>query len=311
MVLHRGDDSTTVEGLARSRHMTRQDILNEKRLRSTDMLPAIESDISQSGGLTRQPNPLREENRRLRRELELMQHRLAQHQQAEAQLEQDIENIHRAHQLEIEQYQNSMRELMEELNQKQDALQELDRKYQELSHSFQDELEVETRKMLSEAAQTIKLSPGYTPPILHGVMQTLEQQLQQTDEQRIAELQALMRQMQRKNEQLAQELAREREAISQERQQLLVQRQNIREQSKKRQQYVEASLRARFALMVASITTALLILCVLIQLTLIDSFKIPLTLGLFMPIIIGAVLAVVLSRTGTKPSQPQKKPRPR
>lgn len=309
MVSRRSEDSTPVEGLIRiSRHTTRQDILHEKRLRSTDVLPAIESDISQSGGNARQSNPLREENRRLRRELELTQHRLAQHQEAEEKLERDIETIHRGHQLEIEEHQNSIREMMEELNQKQDALQELNRKYEELSLSLHERVEDETKKILSEAAQTIKLSPGYTPPILHGVMQTLELQLQQTEEQRIAELTTLMRQTQRKNEQLEQELVREREVISQERQKLLAEQQHIREQSKKRQQYIAASLRARFALMVAMISTALLVVCVLIQLTLINYFKIPQTWALFTPIIICAVLAFMLSRAGSKPGQSQSKP---
>jgi DNA repair exonuclease SbcCD ATPase subunit len=311
MTSQQNHDYTPAEGLVRiSRHLSRQDILNEKRQRHTDILPAVESDGTQSGGIARQLNPLRDENRRLRRELEILQQRLAQQREIEDRFEHEIETIHHGHRLEIEEYQNSLRELMEELNQKQDTLQELNQRYQELEHSFHTSIEEETRKLLAEAAQTMEQSPGYTPPLLQGVMATLEHQLKGTEEHNIGEVTALMRQMQRKNDLLEKELARERESIEQERQQLLVQQLNIREQGKVRQQYVAAKLSARFTAYVAIVSTTLLAICVFAQLILIQYFKIPQYWALFSPIFLCALLALVLARTGSKPDQKKTGKRP-
>lgn len=318
MVSRNGDDYTPAEGFVRtSHHLSRQDILNEKRLRNTDMLPSIESDAALGANTARTVQQLREENRRLHRELEILQRRMAHQRETELRHEQEIETLHHGHQLEIEQYQKNLREMMDELNQKRDALQEIEQKFQELYHSFHTSVEVETRKMLSEAAQTMVLSPGHTPPILQDVMKTLELQMKQTEDQHVAGIMALMRQTQRKNEMLEQELARERESIALERQQLLAQQNNIRAQGIARQKYIEASLRARFTGMVAIVSTALLVICVFVQAILFDYFKLPLYWSLLSPIFICALLAFALSRAGYrlgqnqgKPAQPQEKKKP-
>ncbi|HEV2583798.1 MAG TPA: hypothetical protein VGT44_23285 [Ktedonobacteraceae bacterium] len=304
MTLHRDQDYTPLEGSVRSsRHVSRQDILNEKRQRNTDLLPIIESDTTQNGGNARQPNLLRDENRRLRRELEFLQHRLAQQRENEDRFGQEIETIHTGHRLEIEQYQNSLRDLMEELNQKQDALQALDQANQELKYAYHESVERETGKILAEAAQMMEQSPGYTPPVLQGVMTTLEHQLKRTEEHHLAEVMALMRQTQRKNDLLEQELARERESIAQERQKLLVEQTNIREQGKLRQKYVAARLSARFTAFVAVVSTTLVAICVFVQLILVQYFKIPLYWALFSPIFLCFLLALAFARTGSRPDQ--------
>ena len=304
MAPQNSDDYTPAEGLVRySRHLSRQDILNEKRLRNTDILPSIESDGAQNPGMARQALQLRDENRRLRKELEILQHRMAQQRDAEMRLEHEIDTIHHGHQLEIEQYQNNLREMMEELNQKRDALQELERRYQELYHSFNEAVEEEARKMVAEASQTMKLSPSHTPSILHDVVQTLEFQVKQAEDQHVAEIMALMRQTQRKNDQLEQELARERESIAMERQQLAARQNNLREQSIKRQKYIEDSLHARYSFLIAAVSTGILMACVFLQALMFDYLKFPLYWSLITPIFLCALIAFGLARAGTRPVQ--------
>ncbi len=318
MALRHDDDYTPVEDIVRtSRHLSRQDILNEKRLRNTDLLPAIEADAQQSVGNSRQFSQSRDENRRLRKEIELLQRRLAQRREDDMRLEQEIETIHRGYQLEIEQYQNSLRQVMEELNEKRDMLQESERRYQELYHSFHVEVEEETRKLLAETAKTMKLSPGHTPPILQELMQALESQVKQTGDQRLAEVMTLMRQVQRKNEQIEQEQAGERESIARERHLLLLQQKNIREQSIERQKYIDASLRTRYTGLLAILLPAVLVAAVFVQVILINVFQIPQTWALISPILLFALVAYGLSRANIrfgkargKPVQLQEKKKP-
>ena len=309
MVLRHDDDYTPVEDIVRtSRHLSRQDILNEKRMRNTDLMPAIEADAPQSSTNSRQFNQSRDENRRLRKEIELLQRRLAQQRETDTRLEQQIETIHRGHQLEIEQYQNSLRQVMEELNEKRDMLQESEQRYQELYHSFHVAVEEETRKLLAETAKTIKLSPGHTPPILQELMQALESQVRQTGDQRLAEVMTLMRQVQRKNEQIEQELAGERESIARERQQLLVLQKNIREQSIERQKFIDASLRTRYTGLLAILLPAVLVVAVFVQVILINVFQIPQNWALISPILLCVLAAYILSRLNVRPGKSKGKP---
>src|SRR6266700_3162078 len=109
MSSHDENGYTSTGAIARhSRRLSRQDILNEKRHRTTDVLPTIASDAPDGKLGTRQMTQLRDENRRLRRELEELQRRVVQHREAEAQLEKEIETVHTGHQLEIEQYQSHL-----------------------------------------------------------------------------------------------------------------------------------------------------------------------------------------------------------
>jgi len=296
MALHHDDDYTPVEDIVRSsRHLSRQDILKEKRLRNTDLLPSIQADVQQSAGNSRPFTQSRDENRRLRKEIEQLQRRLAQHKEDDMRLEQEIETIHRGYQLEIEQYQNSLRQVMEDLNEKRDMLQGSEQRYQELYHSFHVAVEEETRKLLAETAKTMKLSPDHTPPILQELMQALESKVRLTGDQRLAEVMMLMRQVQRKNEQIERELAGERESIARERQQLLVQQKNIREQSIERQKYIDASLRTRYTGLLAILIPSALVAAVFVQVILINVFQIPQTWALISPILLFALIASGLS----------------
>lgn len=292
-----------------ARHLKRQATLNEKRHRITDVLPAIPGDAANGQSGLRQLALVRDENRRLYQEIEALQSRLAQYSGAESQFEQDIENIHQAHQLEIEQYQSHLREMMDELNQKQQAYQEMEQRYHELYQSFQDAVEEEAGKLVSEAAQTMVLSPEHTPPLLHDVVKTLEFQVKQTEDQHVAELIALMRQAQRKNEQLERELAQERENLFNEKQKVFDEQKRLSEQDKLRKKAMEEYLRTSFAMKVASLTSAFLLLYGILVLGLTRATALGIYWSTVLPLIICAVLAFFVTRMTThsryfKPTAP-------
>lgn len=282
-----------------ARHLKRQVTLNEKRHRITDVLPAIPGDTSNGKLSARQLSQLRDENRRLYHEIEALQTRIAQYSEVEAQFEQDIENIHHAHQLEIEQYQSHLREMMDELNQKQQAYQEMEQRYQDLYHSFQDAVEEEAGKLVSEAAQTMVLSPEHTPPLLHDVVKTLEFQVKQTEDQHVAELMAFLRQAQRKNEHLERELAQERENLFNEKQKVFEEQKRMQEQGELRKKSIEAYLRTRFAMKVASLTSAFLLLYGISVLGLAKTTTFGIYWSTFLPLIVCAVLAFFVTRMTT------------
>jgi len=313
MSTHDGNGNISKESYERNaRHLSRQVILSEKRNRTTDVLPIIPGDPSASKASARQITHLRDENRRLHFEVEELQSRVVQYMEAEAQFEQEIDTIHNAHQMEIEQYQSHLREMMDELNQKQQTLQEMEQRYQELYHSFQDAVEEEAGKMVTEAAQTMVLSPEHTPPILHDVVKTLEFQVKQTEDQHVAELMALMRQAQRKNDMLEQELARERENLVNERQKVYDELNRLRGQDRLRKEMIASDLRTRFAGTVTWLTSAFLLVYAICALGLYTAFKLSIYWSVFLPIAICAALAFIIARIAShtsyfRPPNPKKK----
>lgn len=291
------------------RRITRQEILNEKRLRNTDMLPDVLGEPSAGKIRGRHAAQLREENRRLRKELEELQRRVQQHRAAELQLEKTTADIHKGHQQEIEQYQAHLRELMDELNQKQQAYQALEQRFQNLYHSFHEAVEEEASKMVAEASQTLVLSPEHAPAILHDVVKTLEFKVKQTEDQRIAEIMALMRQVQHKARLLEEELADERRKLDAERENLRKLQNSIRENAQMRYKAISSLLRARFVVAVTLLTTALLLALPPLQLVFL-SFNWPEKLALFSPIPLCMVLAFIVARFSSRikyrsPSKPK------
>ena len=155
-----------------------RDILNERRQsklqqRQTDLLPAINGDASSGKLAMRQVVQLREENRRLRAEL--------------AEYERDIEAIHNSHKQETEQYQSHMLEVMEERNRVQEAHLQLERRYQELYHSFQVAVEEEAQNMVTKATQTLELHPDERPDTKNDIMKTVELHIKEVEERHSAE----------------------------------------------------------------------------------------------------------------------------
>ena len=281
-----------------ARAASRREIINEKRYRNTDMLPKINGEMPYSKTSVRQVAQLREENKRLRWELDERHHLIYQYRQRQAHLEQEIDAIHRDHQNDIEQYEIHLREAIDECNQLNEANQELEKRYQELDQSFHETVNAEASKMVEEAAHTLVLSPEHTPPLLRDVATTLEFRVKQTEDLHVAELLSLMRQAQRKAELLEQELANEREKISSERQNLLVQQAKISEQAKYRFDTMQKHLRARWTLILTLMAAALLVLVPIFQLVFI-SLKVPLYISIFAPVLICIGAAFLFARSYT------------
>src|SRR6266566_3111031 len=188
------DYNTSASSIDRSARIAyRREIINEKRQRHTDMLPKINGEISNGKTTSRQIAQLREENKRFRWKIDEQQHLIYQYRQTQAQLEHEIH----------------LREAIEERNQLEATNQDLKRRYQELDHSFHETVSVEAQKMVTEAANTIILTPEHTPPLLHDVAKTVELHMKQTEDQHVAELLSLIRQAQYKADLLEQELANE------------------------------------------------------------------------------------------------------
>lgn len=288
-------DTTTGPYERSARTATRREIINEKRQRQTDILPRITSESPSGGKLAaRQVAHLREENKRLRWDLEDMERLLAEYKQAIKQLERENASIRHSHQLEIEQYQDQLRDMMEEHKQMQDANSQMERRYQELYHSFHEKVEEEATSLVSEAARTLVLSPDHTPPLLHDVVKTLEFQVKQTEDQHVAEILILMRQAQHKAQLLEQEIANERASIYQERQHLIKLQNSVREQALLRYKVLDQQLKSRWVAGLTLIATIVLIVLPILQLTF-HALGLPLLLYLFLPVALCIALAYYLA----------------
>jgi hypothetical protein len=281
-----------------SRVANRREIINEKRQRHTDMLPKIKGEMSNSKTTSRQIAQLREENKRFRWKIDEQQHLIYQYRQTQAQLEREIDNLHRNKQNEIEQYEIHLREAIEELNQLEAANQDLKRRYQELDHSFHETVSEEANKMVAEAADTIILTPEHTPPLLRNVAKTVELQVKQTEDQHVAELLSLMRQAQYKAALLEQELAEEREKIAAERQNLLDQQARISEQAQYRYTITQQHLQAHWTLVLTLMAAFLLVLVTIFQLVFV-SMNVPLGIAIFVPVVICIGIAFLIARAYT------------
>src|SRR5436309_860597 len=108
------DFNTSTHPIDRSaREAYRREIINEKRQRHTDMLPKINSEISNGKTVSRQISQFREENKRFRWKIDQQQHLLNQYRQTQEQLEQEILELKTSKQNEIEQYEIHLREAIE------------------------------------------------------------------------------------------------------------------------------------------------------------------------------------------------------
>lgn len=212
-----------------ARPMNRRELLNERRQnmlqqKHTDSLPAIASDAPGGKNAGRQVKHLREENMRLRWELSNLQD----------QFDNELGAMHNSYQQQIVEYQNQLRDLMEDHNRVQAARIELEQRYQQLYHNFQNAIEEEAQKMVTEAVQTVEITPEHTPFLLRDARKTIELHARQVEDQHVAQALQLMREAQRKAQQLEQELDQERRQMLAERQSVLNFQNRVREQEKLR-----------------------------------------------------------------------------
>ncbi len=224
-----------------ARPMNRRELLNERRQnmlqqKHTDSLPAIASDAPGGKNVGRQVKHLREENMRLRWELSNLQD----------QLDNELGAMHNSYQQQIVEYQNQLRDLMEDHNRMQAARIELEQRYQQLYHNFQNAVEEEAQKMVTEAVQTVEITPEHTPFLLRDARKTIELHARQVEDQHVAQALQLMREAQRKAQQLEQELDQERRQMLAERQSVLNFQNRVREQEKLRFNAQRTRLHARW-----------------------------------------------------------------
>jgi hypothetical protein len=291
-----------------ARAASRREILHEKRQRHTDMLPKMNGDAPNDNISARQVSQLREENRRIRWVLDEQHHLNNRYRQRLAKLEQELEATQRDNQKVIEQYEIHLREAIDERNQLHEDNLDLQKRLQELEHSFHENVTEEASKMVEEAAHTLVLSPEHTPPLLRDVAKTLEFQVKQTEDLHVAQLLSLMRQAQTKADLLEQELASEREKIAAERQQILVQQAKISEQAKYRYDTMQQHVRAHWTLVLTLMAAVLLILVPIFQLVFV-SWKVPLDIAIFLPVLlcIGVAFLFVRAYTDRKLQEANKK----
>jgi len=282
------DDATQATGpMSRPPHRRdaasgrRQNILQQKNS-DTDSLPRLNAEPPNSRIAWRQLIQLREENKRLRWEL------------AELAQAKDGEAIHSGDQT-AEQYQNQLQELTAERDSLKDAYFELERRYQQLHHTFQSSVEKEAQRMMKDAARTIVLDSESRPAMMNDAMKTVELHVRQLEDKHTAEALYLMRQAQKKAKELEYELAQEREQIAVERQNLHNLQQSAREQAELRKRVVEGRLRAQFGLALVLIAVLPLFLLPVFQIICLSLFHIHLTqqayIVLFVPILACVAIA--------------------
>jgi chromosome segregation ATPase len=300
------DDMThTTDALERlPRQLDRRTLLSERRQtilqqRHTDILPQVSLETPPVKAAWRQVVQLREENRSLRSQLAEeraeLQRLSAELNAAQIDFENEVAIIHEGHRKEIEYYQGHLREMTDERNHLQDAHFELEQRYQNLYHSFQTSVEEEARRMVTEATQTIELTPDSAPDLLQDVVKKLESQIKQEENKRLIETLYLKHEVERMGELLKQE----REQIATERQNLFAMQQTVRQQAELRYKVLQAHLRARWQAVFAFTSIGGLLLLVVLQFIFLVLLRVPLagsvSLALLAPIVICSVLSIVLA----------------
>lgn len=269
------------------------------QLRDTDASIQVSGETTGTRAAWRQAVQLREENRRLRLELEEQrtefQRLVAEYTALQAEYDQEIAVIHSGHKRENEQYQQHLQELISEKKQLQETNAELQQRYQELSNSFQSAVKSELDKMLVEAVQTVELPAEQASAFLQDMKKTITLQVQQEGDQHLLETLYLKREVQR----LATLLETERHDIAEERQRLFALQSSIRQQAEVRYKAVQDGLKARWK--VATVLTACsaivaLVVLQFVGLHLLHIQVVPqLSLAIIGPIIACVLLAIVLS----------------
>lgn len=274
----------------------RQSILQQKL---TDTLPHLAPDTPNAKVAWRQVVQLREENRRLRFELENVQTELqrlvADYKALQSEFEREVSIIHNGHQQEIEHYQSQLHVLMEERQHLQDAQSQLEQRYQELYHSFQEAVEEEAHKMVSEATKTLTLSPDTRPALLQEMMETVETHVRRAEDKHLVEALYLKREVER----MAKLVQQKYDELDQELQNLLMMQHTAREQAKMRMKVLQAHLRARWTVKSVFTILSVLALLVVLQFLCLGLFHVQiasnLSLSLITPIVVCVILSLVLA----------------
>ncbi|GHO96799.1 hypothetical protein KSF_068470 [Reticulibacter mediterranei] len=275
----------------------RQSILHQKQ--TTDALPNLTPDTPNAKVAWRQVMQLREENRRLRFDLDEAQTELqrlvADYKALQSEFEREASIIHNGHQQEVEHYQNLLSEATAERDRLREAQQQLEQRYQDLYHSFQETVDEEARKMVSEATKTLTLSPDSRPVLLQEMMETVESQVRRVEDKHLVEALYLKREVER----MAGQMEQKQRELDQELQNLLSMQLTVREQAKLRMKVLHSRLHARWTVKSVSTTLGILALLIVLQFACLAFFHVQvgsnLSLSLITPIVVCVILALVLT----------------
>ncbi|GAC1618863.1 MAG: hypothetical protein NVS4B11_09480 [Ktedonobacteraceae bacterium] len=284
----------------------RHNILQQKQSeKETDALPVVKAESSDHAApgakvAWRQVTQLREENRHLRHKLDElqgeMQRLLVEYTAMQADFEREVPIIHSGQLQELEHNQGHLQEMTNERNRLQESYRQLERRYQELYSDFQASVQEEYEKKLSEAAQTLILSPDKAPVVLQGAMKTIELHVNAAKTKQLVEARYLTGEVQR----ITAHLEQEQSQVEEERQTLLRMQNTVREQAELRRKTIQSHLRARWTAALAFVTTGTLLLLVVLQYLFLFLFRVPvstaITTALLAPILVCIVVAIVFSR---------------
>ena len=277
-------------------------LLHKQQERTTDTLPSVNTEALEVPNIkppVRQLALLREENKRLERELEITREELRQLDMKYASLKMDYEQelavVHNGQKQEIEQYAAQLQEVIGERNHLKESYFELGRRYQELCDEFQKAVDDRAQEVIADAAKTMALTPDKPPELMGDVLKTIELHAQQVEDRQLVEVLHLQREVQR----LSDQLTLERLEAEQERQQLLHMQQTVREQAVLRHNVIQARLRTRWTMAVACVTIASLVLLVVLQVLFLRIDHVPFTAALdfaiFAPIFFGVIFSFVFA----------------
>ena len=268
----------------------------------TNMRPFLLSDTSTTKETRSTAAQLRAENAHLHQKLMEQEQQIRQliHDYSTLRTEHahTIATIHDGHQQDLEHYQTHLREAIEERNRLQETCTHLEENYQQLYHRFQEVVEEEVQKRLTEATYALQTSPDTAPPILQDALRIFERRARQIEEKSLVETLFLKRELQL----LATRLQEERKQLDQERQNLLTMHHTVCEQVELQQKLAKARLHTRWR--VASLATAVgsLAMLVILQFLFLYVFHARLTPSVSFALLAPILLCVVLAFTFSKPA---------
>jgi ElaB/YqjD/DUF883 family membrane-anchored ribosome-binding protein len=203
----------------------------------------------------------------------------------------EIASIHRRHQQELALYQQHLHNIVAEHNRLYDAYEELEERHQDLFHNFQDCVEEEAQKRITQATHIVLQSPEQAPILFPNLVRTIEQYCRQREDKSLAEALYLKREVYR----MTQLLEREREQLQAEQQQLLTQQDQLHAQAERHHK----ALRARWRVISIVTSLGLAAVLVLFQFVFLTLWQVHLTaaisLAITAPMLLCLLLAFVLA----------------
>lgn len=266
---------------------------------TTDALPDLHVETPPPRIAPRQLTQTREENRHLRMLLGKVREELHQARQEydllQNRYEHDIAVIHSAQKQEIDAYMQQLQEVLEAHTGLQREHQSLATRFQELQQALDASAAHLAQEKIAQGTQELEAAPETTPPLLQGVLETLQRHVKEREDKNLVEILFLKREIQRMNERLE----HERQQVDAEQQKLLALQNSAREQAELREQMVEARFQARWRMRAIISSIGMLLLLVALQfcgLHLLHADTSPLlSLALIAPIVICVVCAIVFA----------------